>query len=395
MDHHLLQQLQQQLLLLQAQQQPNHHPFNPNPHPPYYPPQYQYPQNGYSQSNYTNLYPLQAYPQPAVLQPPQLTVPPSPYSGTVRPQWASPMVDQPPYRGIREVGGELFRGHQGNFGYRGAHPSFIGESYGPGRGGLRTEQGVPSTSSHPPHQTYQPPLTLTPQTSESASALKTEVPNYQKPQVAQKTMVSWCEVCKASCTNLDVLKQHQSGRRHQRNLKNMERLKDGVRPGAIQRCTSNTKVEVPHQSQCEQGGEEKNTTKNMLSEPVGYKASRETGKQQAEIPPGDGSDNVKRGKKRKKTRMAGVEPSKRKDVIPIACDLCNVKCETQAVCEGHLSGKKHFAKYKRLNGHEPLHRPVGLQVVYPPNAVTETVLQPQEGRYIPPHVYQDILVETS
>lgn len=362
-------------------------------------------------------------------------------------------VGQPPYRGISEVGGELFRGHQGNFGYShlssggGAHPSFIGGSHGRGRGGswLLSEHGVPSTSSrpvplvsvdsraktkqagvsfHPPHQTDQAPVTLTPWKSESASTLKTEVPNYQKPQIAQtppvalnpqiaqkppvtqNTAVAWCEICNASCTNSDVLKQHQNGRRHQRNLRKIEEVKNGIKTGAKlqgrQRRTSNTKLEVCHQTHCAQDGEDKKTTKNIPSEAVGHENSTETEKHnknlgQSEMPLGDGSNNVKHSKKRKKMRTPKqpVEPSRRKVVIPIVCDLCNVKCETQEVFDRHLSGKKHFAKYKRFKGHEALYGPVGLQVLYPPNPMAETIFQPQEGRYMPPHVYQDIPVETS
>lgn len=362
-------------------------------------------------------------------------------------------VGQPPYRGIGEVGGELFRGHQGNFGYShlrsvgGAHPSFVGGSHGQGRGGswLLSEHGVPSTSSrpvplvavdsgaktkqagvsfHPPHQTDQAPVTRTPWKSESASTLKTEVSNYQKPHiaqtppvalnsqiaqkppVAQKTAVAWCEICNASCANVDVLKQHQNGRRHQRNLRKIEEVKNGFGTGAKlqgrQHRTSNTKLEVSHQTHSAQDGEEKTTTKNIPSEAVGHENSTETEKQtknpgQSEIPLGDGSNNVKHSKKRKKTRTLKqpVEPSRRKVVIPIVCDLCNVKCETQEVFDRHLSGKKHFAKYKRFKGHEALYGPVGLQVLYPPNPMAETIFQPQEGRYMPPHVYQDIPVETS
>lgn len=375
------------------------------------------------------------------------------YSGAVGSQWTTPMVGQPPYRGIGEVGGELFRGHQGNFGYShlrsvgGAHPSFVGGSHGQGRGGswLLSEHGVPSTSSrpvplvavdsgaktkqagvsfHPPHQTDQAPVTLTPWKSESAPTLKTEVSNYQKPHiaqtppvalnpqiaqkppVAQKTAVAWCEICNASCANVDVLKQHQNGRRHQRNLRKIEEVKNGFGTGAKlqgrQRHTSNTKLEVSHQTHSAQDGEEKTTTKNIPSEAVGHENSTETEKQtknpgQSEMPLGDGSNNVKHSKKRKKMRTPKqpVEPSRRKVVIPIVCDLCSVKCETQEVFDRHLSGKKHFAKYKRFKGHEALYGPVGLQVLYPPNPMAETIFQPQEGRYMPPHVYQDIPVETS
>lgn len=376
------------------------------------------------------------------------------YSGAVGSQWTTPMVGQPPYRGIGEVGGELFRGHQGNFGYShlrsvgGAHPSFVGGSHGQGRGGswpLLSEHGVPSTSSrpvplvavdsgaktkqagvsfHPPHQTDQAPVTLTPWKSESAPTLKTEVSNYQKPHiaqtppvalnpqiaqkppVAQKTAVAWCEICNASCANVDVLKQHQNGRRHQRNLRKIEEVKNGFGTGAKlqgrQRHTSNTKLEVSHQTHSAQDGEEKTTTKNIPSEAVGHENSTETEKQtknpgQSEMPLGDGSNNVKHSKKRKKMRTPKqpVEPSRRKVVIPIVCDLCNVKCETQEVFDRHLSGKKHFAKYKRFKGHEALYGPVGLQVLYPPNPMAETIFQRQEGRYMPPHVYQDIPVETS
>ncbi|KAF5188421.1 hypothetical protein FRX31_021991 [Thalictrum thalictroides] len=82
-----------------------------------------------------------------------------------------------------------------------------------------------------------------------------------------------------------------------------------------------------------------------------------------------------------------VEPPKPKEVVPIICDLCNVKCDTQAVFETHLAGKKHISKLKRFEGHQAMFGPVGLQALYPPNPNTQPIFIPQvhqQNMYAPP-----------
>ncbi|OVA16120.1 zinc finger protein [Macleaya cordata] len=82
-----------------------------------------------------------------------------------------------------------------------------------------------------------------------------------------------------------------------------------------------------------------------------------------------------------------VEPPK--EAVPIICDLCNVKCDTQAVFDCHLAGKKHLSKLKRFQGHQAMYGPVGLQALYPPNPNTQSIFVPQvqhhqQPIYIPP-----------
>lgn len=72
-----------------------------------------------------------------------------------------------------------------------------------------------------------------------------------------------------------------------------------------------------------------------------------------------------------------TEPPKPKVVIPLICNLCNVKCDTQEVFDRHLSGKKHIAKLKRFEGHQAMYGPQGVQALYPPNPLAQTLYQPQ------------------
>uniref|UniRef100_A0A5B7ALQ0 U1-type domain-containing protein n=1 Tax=Davidia involucrata TaxID=16924 RepID=A0A5B7ALQ0_DAVIN len=106
-----------------------------------------------------------------------------------------------------------------------------------------------------------------------------------------------------------------------------------------------------------------------------------------------------RGGKRMKTfdgARRPVEPPKPKVVIPLICDLCNVKCDTQEVFDRHLSGKKHISKLKRFEGHQAMYGPMGLQALYPPNPISQTLFPPQgpqqafygpQGSYPPPGAY--------
>lgn len=72
-----------------------------------------------------------------------------------------------------------------------------------------------------------------------------------------------------------------------------------------------------------------------------------------------------------------VEPPKPKEVVPVLCDLCNIKCDTAAVFQTHLAGKKHMSKLKRFQGHQAMFGPVGLQALYPPNPNTQPIFIPQ------------------
>lgn len=74
-----------------------------------------------------------------------------------------------------------------------------------------------------------------------------------------------------------------------------------------------------------------------------------------------------------------VEPPKPKEAVLLICDLCNVKCETQAVFDCHLAGKKHLSRLKRFQGHQAFFGPVGLQALYPPNPSAQSAVFIAQG----------------
>ncbi|KAJ4950985.1 hypothetical protein NE237_027817 [Protea cynaroides] len=83
-----------------------------------------------------------------------------------------------------------------------------------------------------------------------------------------------------------------------------------------------------------------------------------------------------------------VEPPKPKEVVPLICDLCNVKCDTQAVLDCHLVGRKHLSKLKRFQGHQAMYGASGLQSLYPPNPSAQSTFFIPQGHpqgYYGPH----------
>nr|CAD1835112.1 unnamed protein product [Ananas comosus var. bracteatus] len=67
-------------------------------------------------------------------------------------------------------------------------------------------------------------------------------------------------------------------------------------------------------------------------------------------------------------RMRFPEPPKPKREQPRVCTVCNVMCDTVAVFDIHLAGKKHIAKIKRFQGSNSVFGPI--QVFIPPNQPT-------------------------
>ncbi|KAL2548064.1 uncharacterized protein Fot_09594 [Forsythia ovata] len=98
-----------------------------------------------------------------------------------------------------------------------------------------------------------------------------------------------------------------------------------------------------------------------------------------------------------KTYDTPRQPSKPKVIIPLICDLCNVKCDTRKVFDRHLSDKKHISKLKHYEGHQAMYGSQVLLAPYPPNPITQTLYvrsgYPQEalhalqGSNIPPRLH--------
>ncbi|KAG6477589.1 uncharacterized protein LOC122023444 isoform X1 [Zingiber officinale] len=56
------------------------------------------------------------------------------------------------------------------------------------------------------------------------------------------------------------------------------------------------------------------------------------------------------GRRLKRHEVAGARNQERQKHQPMVCTVCNVRCDTLAVFECHLSGKKHISKIKRSQG---------------------------------------------
>ncbi|CAN4099709.1 unnamed protein product [Withania somnifera] len=91
------------------------------------------------------------------------------------------------------------------------------------------------------------------------------------------------------------------------------------------------------------------------------------------------------GRKKKKVSKAkrlAFEPSKSKVIVPLMCDLCNVTCGTREILGQHLLGSQHMSMLKHIEGHHPIYGQVGLQAIYPPNPVTNSLYHSQGGRQV-------------
>ncbi|KAG2669288.1 hypothetical protein I3843_14G026800 [Carya illinoinensis] len=208
--------------------------------------------------------------------------------------------------------------------------------------------------------------------------------------------MAWCELCRVDCNTLEILEQHKNGKRHKKNLQKHEELQrlNKVITGQqnVQMPNSELQPEVVVQSEKVEENEGKQTPpENLTSEAVTGDNRNETEQQkdvvgnsevlaEPEKKPKDQFAAQGRGLKRNMRGGRGgkymrtyegarrpVKTSKPKQAIPLMCELCNVKCDSQVVFDSHLTGKKHLANLKRFHGHRALYGEIGLQALYPPN----------------------------
>lgn len=245
--------------------------------------------------------------------------------------------------------------------------------HGRGRGGRRGKHAPPKTA--------------------GSSALKTtESSSGQGKQPAQ---MAWCELCRVDCNTLEILEQHKNGKRHKRNLKLQEELQNLSRQLAVQ----NPQMPAP-KCKSENLPSEPALKENKPESEAGGKAER------SGAPSSEGSIRKDRsgGRSGFKRKMRGggrggksmraydgsrrpVEPPKLKQMVPLICDLCNVKCESQVVFESHVAGKKHLANVKRFQSHKEAFGE-GIQALYPtiPNLPSTSII-PQSHQEVPQEAY--------
>ncbi|MCL7045186.1 hypothetical protein MKW94_007689 [Papaver nudicaule] len=242
-----------------------------------------------------------------------------------------------------------------------------------------------------------------------ASALSIAATNTTSVQATQSTTVgiSWCELCRVDCTTPDVLKLHKNGKKHKKNLVRLEVMQNSrnhtsnltpsqklpriqtekittgeqeatAHPEIIQQNESvNQPALSDLSSNTTTADEQQNKELELAQVPVVDEIEETTKGQVDDMRKHGLKRKLRSGRGGKRMRMAEHKISRvrepPKEVLPVSCDLCNVKCDTQAVMDIHLVGKKHMSKVRRFQGHQAMHGPVGLQALYPSNFNTQSV----------------------
>ncbi|GAV88203.1 zf-met domain-containing protein [Cephalotus follicularis] len=318
----------------------------------------------------------------------------------------------PPFRGVGRGNSEHWHPRSGGFGL-----PFGGKGRNWGRGGHRRFPPLGSSSSSHPERSTALDAESTDEDAEPSANLPEEADQSVVPPEASQSAPAtgkvaskrrppksaWCELCRVDCTSLEILEQHKNGKRHKKNMQRIEELKIVVKPVVEtqnqQKPVAISEPEVYHQTEKKAAesvfaevvnDESKLDSEQQINTDKQSEVTAESSKMQAGKARSDRFDNQRRGVKRKmKGGLGGKrkktfevprrpnEPLKSKVVIPLICDLCNVKCDTQEVFDRHLSGKKHMAKLKRFEGHQAMYGPLGLQALYPPNPIARTLFLPQ------------------
>ncbi|GMJ05793.1 hypothetical protein HRI_004248500 [Hibiscus trionum] len=137
---------------------------------------------------------------------------------------------------------------------------------------------------------------------------------------------SWCEVCQISCTSTDVYAKHLSGKKHLKNLENLEKTK-------INTCYSSS-IDAPIATNLIIG-----TAENSAVD--GY-SSVDVHKSEKMIAHSEAPKEDLETKKMKVVKGGAAATAIR------VCVICNVVCNSQKVFNYHLTGQKHAAMVKKL-----------------------------------------------
>ncbi|XVF11839.1 hypothetical protein REPUB_Repub08aG0061800 [Reevesia pubescens] len=140
-------------------------------------------------------------------------------------------------------------------------------------------------------------------------------------KISQST---WCDVCKINCNSNDVYANHLSGKKHLKNLENLEKSKNGTYdPSSIDtRAATNLVI-----------GAMENPAANSSS------GSNVQKLEKAALPEASKEDLAV---KKRKVMEGGASAAAVR-----VCTICNVVCNSQQVFKFHLTGQKHAAMVKK------------------------------------------------
>ncbi|XP_031258490.1 zinc finger protein 346-like [Pistacia vera] len=147
-------------------------------------------------------------------------------------------------------------------------------------------------------------------------------------KVPKKTKVvqsAWCQVCKINCNSNDVYVKHLQGKKHQKNLENLEKSKNGTSAPTSIAPTAATNPIIGPVEKLEADKSKSVDTQNLP-------------KRSAE------SQSTKDDLETKKQKV--VEGGAAANAVRV-CTICNVVCNSQTVYSYHLAGQKHAAMLKK------------------------------------------------
>lgn len=182
-----------------------------------------------------------------------------------------------------------------------------------------------------------------------------------------------CELCKISCTSIELLNTHMSGKKHQKKLKESGQIPDpsstlDTQPTKQNPDSTEGKSVNPHDNNpvsCELCGISCNTYEVLKTHLSGKKHQKNLEKSEKTIGPNpapttEQNEGTEEGKivnldggSRKKKRVGNDEDigAKRQKILQggaasdalRTCTVCNVVCSSPTVYISHLAGKKHAA----------------------------------------------------
>lgn len=286
--------------------------------------------------------------------------------------------NRPPFRGgiggSRRGGGPYRGGGRGSFSHRSGSsgPPSRGRGRGRGRGGPRHFPSKGPSSKEGEEEKVE--------AAELANADSSQPAPPDEASTRRGPRAAYCELCNAECNSLEILEQHKKGKRHLKNLEKLGQLNNNKLSQPTDE-TANKEKQIPQESTSEE---------NKVESEQKYDTVEQTLQDNNTVSTERSDSSWRRGVKRKMRGGRGgkrmkpydmprrsIEPPKPKVVIPLICDLCNVKCDTQEVFDRHVGGKKHISKLKRFESHQALYGPSGLQALYPPNPIAQSFIIPQ------------------
>ncbi|KAH7550727.1 hypothetical protein JRO89_XS13G0257400 [Xanthoceras sorbifolium] len=146
---------------------------------------------------------------------------------------------------------------------------------------------------------------------------------HKKTKVVQS---AWCEVCKINCNSNDVYVKHLQGKKHQKNLENLE-SKNGTATSASSAATIAANPIIGPMENTE-------ANKSMGADSQKKRAAQLQSQSQSTV------EDLET-KKRKVVESGAAAGDVR------VCTVCNVVCNSQTVFKSHIAGQKHAAMVKK------------------------------------------------